>query len=291
MPLFLKIILCFLLFLLAVFIVVLVCPVTYKLHFRKQEEEVCFTIKANYLLGLLHFMFRYPGQEQVVIRVFGFPLRKKKDKTDTQESRPEQQEQKMPCNDDVTVANRETLPAETKDFHAEPRANENTSKVATKENEVKRDDVIQQDKESIFTKCKNLKKEWDFYRKLLEAEFTQCFIKEALKRILQILGGILPKKLKGYIRFGGNTPDITGLAMAGYGMVFCNRRGFRNFTFDADFENPVFEGEIWIKGSILPAFVVWNATILLFDKRLSKIRKVLKAHKNRKLKEENKDGR
>lgn len=291
MPLFLKIILCFLLLLFAVFVIVLVCPVTYKLHFRKQEKEILFWVQADYLLGLIHFLFRYPGEEQVVIRVFGFPLRKKKDKTNTQESMSEQQEQKMPGKDDVTVANRETLPEEKKDLYVAPGTNENVSKEEQKENQEKRDDVSQQDKESIFTKCKNLKKELDFYRKLLEAEFTQCFIKEAWKRILQILGRVLPKKIKGYIRFGGITPDMTGLAMAGYGMVFCNRKCLKNFTFEPDFETPVFEGEVWMKGGILPIVFVRNAVAILFDKRLGKIRRVLKAHKNRKLKEENKNGR
>ena len=290
MSIFLKIPLYFLLLIFVILLFALVCPVTYKLHFRKHEKELLISVKANYLLGLLHFLFQYPSEEQVRIRIFGIPLRKKKAKANTQSQAQEQQEHKITYSEETKADESESLP-QVSEISCE---SQNTNEDANRDNETvtenHQEDKNTQEKDSIFTRCKHLRKEFLFYRRLVETEFTQGFIRDALKRLLQILSNILPKKVKGYIHFGGNTPDITGLAMAGYGMVFCNRGGFRNFTFDADFENTVFEGEIWIKGSILPAFVLWNALRILLDKRLRKIRNVLKVHKNRKLKKENKDG-
>lgn len=290
MPIFLKIILYFLLLIFVILLFASVCPVTYKLHFRKQEKELLISVKANYLLGLIHFLFQYPSEEQVKIRILGIPIKKRKAKTNTKSKTQEEQEPKKPCSEVDKTDKSVPLAQGSEVSYETQNTNENADREEKPVPENNQDDRNNQEKDSIFTRCKHLKKEFLFYRRLLEAEFTQGFIQDALKRLLQILGGILPKKVKGYIRFGGNTPDITGLAMAGYGMVFCNRRGLRNFTFDADFENPVLEGEIWIKGSILPALLVWNALRILLDKRLRKIRNVLKVHKNRKVKKENKDG-
>lgn len=290
MPIFLKILLYFLLLIFVILLFAFVCPVTYKLHFRKQEKELLISVKANYLLGLIHFLFQYPSEEQVRIRIFGIPLRKKKAKANTQSKTQEQQEHKKPCREEDKTDESVPLPQGSEVSCETQNANEDVKREKKPVTENNQDDKNTQEKDSIFTRCKHFKKEFLFYRRLLETEFTQGFLRDALKRLLQIISGILPKKIKGYIRFGGNTPDITGLAMAGYGMVFCNRIGFRNFTFHADFENPVLEGEIWIKGSILPALLLWNALRILLDKRLRKIRSVLKVHKNRKLKKENKDG-
>lgn len=284
MQIFLKIILCFLLFLFIILIFALVCPVTYKFCFRKQDEELLLSVRAKYLFGLIYFMFRYPSKEQVLFRVFGFPIRKKKEKTNTRVNNEE-------ISKEISKEISEEVAEETEDSSETPRKLIKDADISqTQASKDSQNGENKQDKESVFTRCKNLRKEFDFYRRLLEAEFTNTFLKDALKRILQIISSILPKKLNGYIRFGGNTPDITGLAMAGYGMLFCNRRCFKNFTFKADFENPVFEGKIWMKGSVLPIVLIWNSIRILFDKRLRKIRNVIKTHKNRKLKKERKDG-
>lgn len=71
------------------------------------------------------------------------------------------------------------------------------------------------------------------------------FIKSEIKELFM---HIRPKKIRGHVHFGFDDPSITGKVL---GLIYIVTKGRgKKFYINPDFENQVFEGEIYIKGRI-----------------------------------------
>ena len=116
-------------------------------------------------------------------------------------------------------------------------------------------------------------------KELWEEPDTQPFVKEALRRILRVLKNLLPRKITGFIRFGAETPDVTGYIYGSY----CTLRALypKRILIDLvpDFENKILQAEFQVKGHFNLFMILVDALCLLFDKRLKKIKKALDDHK------------
>ena len=139
-------------------------------------------------------------------------------------------------------------------------------------------------KRSIYkakTKAKNTKDRLGEYKKLYESKRfkkTFAFLK---KEVIKLLKHILPRRCKGYIKFGFEEPDKTG-KIYGYVAILYGISGKRLKKFDVipEFERKVLEGNIDIKGHIrlihvliLAIKVLLNRNIWIIKKKFDKINK------------------
>lgn len=94
--------------------------------------------------------------------------------------------------------------------------------------------------------------------------------KEAIQIIKDLLlktgKHIIPKKIKGKLKFGTGSPDTTG-KLLGIISLFCNNY-LKKVKIEADFDNKVFEGDIKFNGRIRGIILLVNAIKLYKVKRL-----------------------
>jgi len=100
----------------------------------------------------------------------------------------------------------------------------------------------------------------------LDDDRTQKAIALALKEVGGILKGILPKKVKGYVRFGHDDPSKTGQQLA-YLAAAYPLYG-KNLDIYPDFEKKALEGDIELKGRIFLATIVWAGLKLILNKNI-----------------------
>ena len=101
-------------------------------------------------------------------------------------------------------------------------------------------------------------------------------------RIKKVLKAIRPRKLTGNIVYGGKTPDTTGYALGIYSVLASIWRiDRRKFSFAPNFEDEELTGDIYIKGHITIAVILFNAACVYFDKRLKLFLKRIKRHQAR----------
>jgi hypothetical protein len=129
---------------------------------------------------------------------------------------------------------------------------------------------------NLYVKIKDIYNNIEFYKNLLEEENTKELFMHVLRRLKIILISIRPRRLSGSITFGAATPDITGYVYGIYGML-SSVLG-RRFYLNPDFCNEILEGNVYAKGHITAFTVLFNAAMVLFDKKLKILRIKLKRH-------------
>lgn len=77
---------------------------------------------------------------------------------------------------------------------------------------------------------------------------------------------IRPRKLVANLHIGTGSPDTTGYLVAVYGMLLPVLGN--HITMEADFENAVWEGDVFAKGRITIFTIVLQACRVYFDKQL-----------------------
>lgn len=280
MPIFLKIILWILGILIGLICFILFCPIFYQGKVVKKDSELFAKVKANYLLGILSVQYMYPAEDGLRIRILGFRIGKKKAKVEKTRNRKEKK-----SSTDTNVQTKDETKLETT---IEPLSTETVIAPQRKSETVEqdRDQTInekgsKEEKKPIKERFNEAKKEFTFYKKVLDAEFTKTFLKDAFYRAVKVLKSVLPRSIKGYVKFGANSPDITGYACAGYGILFTRRRFLKHFRFEPNFEEEILEVDVKIKGHISIFYIGIQGLRILFDKRFRRIRRILKKHKEK----------
>lgn len=123
---------------------------------------------------------------------------------------------------------------------------------------------------NVFIKIKEICNNIAYYKEILSEEDTKELLKHALMRLGKILKSLRPRKLRANIYYGADSPDITGYVCAIYGMI-AHYLG-KHVVFTPDFENEIFEGDIYASGHTTVFCLIWNIFMLLKDKRLWELR-------------------
>lgn len=118
----------------------------------------------------------------------------------------------------------------------------------------------------FINKLRNIKQKKDEYKEFLTTEESKRMFKELKGIGFDLLKKVLPYKIKGRIKFGLESPDKTGQAL-GF-MAILNTYIAKDVNIDADFENSVFEGELYFKGKIRVITLVAVAIKVYKIKRL-----------------------
>ena len=110
---------------------------------------------------------------------------------------------------------------------------------------------------------------------LIEDERFWDALRKALKEVGVILGGLLPKKRKGTIRYGTGDPAKTGQAM-GYLAWVMPVIGTNKVAFVPDFERKTIEGHVELAGRVLVISILAAGVRILLNKNVKFVIRYLK---------------
>lgn len=289
-------------FLLLVMGLVLFFPVTYKIYGRKNAEEtVCF-VKVRWLFGMLRGDYAYPKPGTVIVRFCGKVLFDSSTKPSADKSSkqadvvPKERntgKEEAASGADFQEKDSQKTNSETASHEAGFHETASHEGIPAKE---KPKGLLQRLKawiyakyekirytiRHIYDKIKDILENISYYKALFQEEDTRLLYEHVKLRVGEVLRSIRPRKLKADILFGTGEPDITGYILAGCGML--SPYLGNNIHIVPDFENTVFEGEVYGAGHITMFVLLFNGACLFFDQRLHLFLRKLK-------REEKKNGR
>lgn len=103
-----------------------------------------------------------------------------------------------------------------------------------------------------------------YWKRFLDDERTRAALRYVKDRLLRILRHVLPRKLKGELRYGFEDPCVTGQVLGAIYMIYPAVQEHLNIY--PDFENQVLEGRLELKGRIYVSVLLWHALKVYFDK-------------------------
>ncbi len=256
---------------LLILLLVLFTPICYKADV-KYKDSAKVKAKVNFLFVSVKVLFDQEGKElDTIIRVFGIRIGKKKQESDKAlDKNLSSDESTEDFDEDVNPWDVETVPSEPDEVPLIQIADSKTSEsgISSLANAMKdkaedttrktKTDKHEEEKVSIFTKLStkldNFKKLVERFKKFWELDCTVKTRAYLKKYFLGLLKHILPRKIKGYVRYGFDEPCTTG-QITGYLslMPFVYRKGFSLYP---DFYNKVIEADVKLKGHIFLGYII-----------------------------------
>lgn len=111
------------------------------------------------------------------------------------------------------------------------------------------------------------------YYDIWQKDSTQRAYRKAKRSLARLWKSIRPKKGRLQVHFGTGDPADTGQICGYIGMVYPFIGKY--VMIEPDFESKIYEGEFYLKGHITVCSFLKIAWILLFDKDIKKLRKIL----------------
>lgn len=299
---------------LAVLICVLFIPVRYCIRAEGklgEEVPIRLEIKITWLMHAVNIAFSYSKSACLRLRIFCFTIfdsskkkqltGKKKKEADEEPGAEDGGEQ---TGTEQTKADAETIEDKK---NREPEYLENKGTGILEENKkTDRDETKEDTAAEGSSKIKDFLEAFRlFFRKLLDAveniEYTiqkicgkirsvmeniRYYVNilqgEAFKKVFRngkcqlfgILRSVRPKKCRINLTVGMEDPSGTGQIMAFYGMLYPFVGN--NVSVQADFEEKIMEGDLYIKGKVTAVVFLIAAIRLFMDKNIWKLIKLLK---------------
>ncbi len=120
--------------------------------------------------------------------------------------------------------------------------------------------------DKIFRKIGGICRKIGAFADFFFDEKVQSFLSEIMGLVKKLLGHVLPKKLKGYVRFGLDDPGRTGRVLAAVA-PFYPKYG-KTFSVQPDFEDLVFEGNAELKGRVYLFYVAYIGLRAILNRNL-----------------------
>jgi len=292
------------LLLLFLLLTILFLPIFYRIIVKMDETGPSVSIKVTWFFHLIRVLFDYPKPKKPIIKIAFFTLseKKKKDKGEkpaetgkdsSNSDHTATEVSDVPLNEEnssenILKGNASTdhnSPEDSSDGSVVEEVNDKADEASSQESSRNEEMISEEGNKKKQKKSlkETLEKLWDdfqYYKALWEDGSTKPFVKDALSRVLHLLKNLLPRKIKGYVLFGAESPDITGYVFGGYSVfkALYSRRFF--LTLEPDFERKVLEGDLLIKGHFCVFTLLLDALRILFDKRLKLLKKKLDARKH-----------
>ena len=131
---------------------------------------------------------------------------------------------------------------------------------------------------TICDKIKNMKSEYDFYRRLWEKPQGKAAFLNGKKQLFYLLKKIRPHRIEGNLLFGTGDPastgQITGVIAAFYGLYP------EKLRIMPDFEEKRLEGNLYLKGKLRLIHVLIIAVRLIADKNVRYIIKKIQSRED-----------
>ena len=281
---------------LLLFLLVLFVPVRYRFKGSYDEKFLC----KGRITWLLHLVsVRVDVEEKVItsIRILGIPLSVFAKKRATAEKEVEDMAE-------TAVKNTETA-VET--FSLEQSASKDTNTIANfDKQEVLKEETIAEETKTFFEKVsakvkeiiqkirnlieklkgiidkvsdtlRNMKEKKETlkrYLAILKSDTAKAAFSLCKRRLFRMLKHIFPKKMRVNVTYGMNDPADTGYILAVYGMLpeFVGKK----VRLHADFEQPVFKGDFYLRGGIRAWTLLWQILCVILDKDCQKLYHIVK---------------
>lgn len=256
-------IIAFIIFLLCL---VLFAAVRYKINLEADGDikSVRGILKVRWILGIVSLTVKYPGDGQVVLRIFGIPVLGRKKRKKKKKVKAVKREAKQEAKTEVRI---EEKPAAVKPDKTE------TEKPHTKEQHIKKPHKKQ--KRSFFkkfTERKNKDKKFDKIKPVFDIlkDTQNKGAVDALKNaVICAINHCGPKKFKVNMIIGTGDPCNTGLLFGAFGIIMALIKGEYNIS--PDFYNKRIEGYMYIKGRIRSAVVLYYILKIYADKDIKRM--------------------
>ena len=292
-------------------LILLFVPVRYRIRAQKFEEaDPAFDLVADatWLLHLVNFRLRYPGEVLYRLRVAFITLKEKrkgKEKTQESEEKPgEADEEKKeegessPREEETAAETAEEAAAETTEETAEEAAEEaatetteETAEDPEREKEEKEKPTLSDflDKvadffdnirfkiENICDKIRDVCDNIEYYAAVITSETFERALDLSRTDILKLLKAIRPRSVRGFLEFGSEEPDKTATVISAYSVIYPyigNR-----FSFVPCFDRDVLRGDITLKGRITLCTVIVIAAKVYFNKDVKRTIRLFKKEK------------
>ncbi len=281
---------------------------------EEDEAPVNLTAKVTWLLGLLNVRFLYPEEDPLRIRIAFFRLGNKKGGEEGSEESKEKKKEKKKKKKDTGGDSDEGKDGKKDEETGSPEDENGVNGEETDEENIEEEqdlfdtmtdlaeDAADTINEEVFDENPTLKgfleKVFAFLRKIKFQIISICdrikdvcerigyymdvlssdYFAKALaltkKEIGRLLWHIRPRRIRGHLDFGGETPDAAGRMFSFYAMIYpwIGKR----FVFIPHFEEKILEGEADLRGHITVFMILWIAGRLYFSRNIRKTLKMLK---------------
>ena len=252
-------------------------PVCYRGHLVKQGERIQACAKVSWLFRLVYVRIRYEnGKPSVKIYLFGIPVlkvkqylnRKKEKKQAASAGKISRKGPSVPPGGQPFQKGKQDFPKILLEPEQEVLKKESpVSAFFRKIREIPR--KIRRTAEKIwFTIRRNCAKIREWYGFFTSLTFKRAW-KTVKRRGAVILRHILPKKVRGYVRFGFSDPAATGQAIGAVGMFLpLIPEGLRVIP---DFQEPCLEADVNLKGRIVLFVLLRHGLAIYRDKYVQRV--------------------
>lgn len=286
----------FLLFLLCLIFLVLAAPIRYSFHFHAGEEaSFGGQIKVTWLLGILYIRGSYIEKIfEYRVRIFGYQIlgnqkeflekkqkrerkkqkkrNKKSEKSKNKENVPAPLKQEESCGDDRT-AKQEMQPEEKVSPEQDRTCEECRSAEKAVEPMEKKPSSTDRFREKTTGRLDSLRKKIHEFREAYQEYHGKQLMDFAKQSIIKILRHVLPRRMRGFIRFGFDDPAVTGIVTGGAALFYPKYRD--TLVLEPDFGQECFEADCRGRGRIHPGFflymglkALWNPDVRALLKKL-----------------------
>lgn len=262
-----------------VLLLILFVPVRYR-AFLSKRQTVFVDARVTWMFPFLSVPIEYREEKlSVKIKIFGFTVKdllaEEEGKMEVKPAKPPAKvEQLQPKEPQPHVSQ----PKEPQLCGPQPSKIEEPLEKTKKPEQTKK--VKKPKKPGILSKLRNLKyticrfcdkikqvlKQIQNAKNFVLEEPVKAALKLCLGQSLFLTKKLLPKKVRGEVRFGTEDPALTGEILAGISIfypVFMD-----NVRVIPDFEQPCLEGELYIKGKLRMFTLLRIAWNIFFDKNI-----------------------
>lgn len=286
----------FLLFLLGLIFLILAAPIRYSFHFHAGEDaSFGGQIKVTWLLGILYIRGSYIEKIfEYRVRIFGYQILGNQKEFLEKKQKRERKKQKKRDKKSEKSNNKENVPAPLKqeESHGEDRS---------AKQEMQTEESVSPEREEICEECRSaekavepmekkppstggsgkkttgrlasLRKKIHEFREAYQEYHGKQLMDFAKQSIIKILRHVLPRRMRGFIRFGFDDPAVTGIVTGGAALFYPKYRD--TLVLEPDFGQECFEADCRGRGRIHPGFflymglkALWNPDVRALLKKL-----------------------
>ena len=286
----------FLLFLLGLIFLILAAPIRYSFHFHAGEEaSFGGQIKVTWLLGILYIRGSYIEKIfEYRVRIFGYQILGNQKEFLEKKQKRERKKQKKRNKKSEKSKNKENVPAplkpeesrgEDRSAKQEVRTEESVSpeqEGTCEERRTAEKAVEPMEKKPPSTggsgkkttgRLDSLRNKVHEFREAYQEYHGKQLMDFAKQSIIKILRHVLPRRMRGFIRFGFDDPAVTGIVTGGAALFYPKYRD--TLVLEPDFGQECFEADCRGRGRIHPGFflymglkALWNPDVRALLKKL-----------------------
>lgn len=288
---------------LSIILLVLFVPVRYRADLE-YKDNLQGSVFVSWLLRFVTFRMNFDQEGRTTrIGIMGFRLGQKNSDETTEEDASDENsadlvfpEMEIDELEDPILADDANLETAEREYSSKKReqavqSQELHHQTTEKESEIPTPKQIKSEKkkqklflETLYEKVRKISEKVNEIRK--KAEKTKNFLSDPenqhtmrllCKELCRLIRHILPRRLRGHVRFGFDDPYTTGQVLT-YISPFYGMYG-KQIDVEPVFDEKIVEGNLSVKGHIRVATVIWIVLCVFRDKNFRRLLKIMRDRK------------